>query len=148
MSASYYFRFYLARALDHAGMADEYLKTLDPWRELLPLHFSTWPEQPGETRSDSHAWSAHPIYDLLTLVAGIKPGSEGFGSVVLAPHLASLEHIDAHLPTFAGRYPAEYTPYASGLDATISLPGILTGRFLYAGKEWELKPGINHIAAR
>ena len=25
-SASYYFRFYLARALDHAGMADEYLQ--------------------------------------------------------------------------------------------------------------------------
>ncbi len=47
MSASYYFRFYLARALDHAGMADEYLGSLDPWRKLLPLHFSTWPEVPG-----------------------------------------------------------------------------------------------------
>ena len=74
-SASYYFRFYLARALDHAGMADEYLNSIDPWRKLLPLHFSTWPEIPGNTRSDSHAWSAHPIYDLLTLVAGIEPAS-------------------------------------------------------------------------
>jgi hypothetical protein len=69
LSASHYFRFYLARALDHAGMADEYLKSLDPWRKLLPLHFSTWPEEPGNTRSDSHAWAAHPNYDLLILIA-------------------------------------------------------------------------------
>ena len=55
LSASYYFRFYLARALEHAGMANDYLESIDPWRKLLPLHFSTWPEIPGNTRSDSHA---------------------------------------------------------------------------------------------
>jgi len=148
MSASYYFRFYLARAIDHAGMADDYLKTLDPWRELLPLHFSTWPEQPGETRSDSHAWSAHPIYDLLTLVAGIRPGSEGFASVVVAPHLGSLEHLRTTYPHPQGDIQAEYRRTGSDLDATISLPGILTGRFLYAGKEWELKSGVNHIVTK
>jgi hypothetical protein len=87
LSASYYFRFYLARALEHAGMADEYLGSLEPWRKLLALHFSTWPEQPEPTRSDSHAWTSHPIYDLLTLVAGIEPGSAGFGTVKIAPHL-------------------------------------------------------------
>ena len=90
LSASYYFRFYLARALEHAGMADDYLDSLDPWRKLLPLHFSTWPEIPGNTRSDSHAWTAHPIYDLLTLVAGIEPASPGFATVRIAPHLGKL----------------------------------------------------------
>ncbi len=44
LSSSYYFRFYLARALEHAGMADEYLSSIDPWRKMLALHFSTWPE--------------------------------------------------------------------------------------------------------
>lgn len=75
--ASYYFRFYLARALEHAGMADAYVGSLGPWRSLLSLNFSTWPEQPGDTRSDSHAWSAHPTADLITLVAGIRPASPG-----------------------------------------------------------------------
>jgi alpha-L-rhamnosidase len=32
LSSSYYFRFYLARALDHAGMGDQYLASLKPWR--------------------------------------------------------------------------------------------------------------------
>lgn len=148
MSASYYFRFYLARALDHAGMADEYLKTLDPWRQLLPLHFSTWPEQPGETRSDSHAWSAHPIYDLLTLVAGVEPASDGFASVRIAPHLGPLDRLNATYPHPEGNIKVEYRRTAQGLDANITLPGMLTGRFFYAGKDWELKPGANHIEAR
>jgi len=148
MSASYYFRFYLARALDHAGLADEYLKSLDPWRELLPLHFSTWPEQPGETRSDSHAWSAHPIYDLLTLVAGVEPASEGFASVRIAPHLGTLDHLNATFPHPQGDIRVEYRRTSSDLDATITLPGMLTGRFFYAGKDWELKPGANHIEAK
>ena len=58
--ASYYFRFYLARALVHAGLGDEYIAQLDPWRKMLQLGLSTWAEQPEPTRSDSHAWSAHP----------------------------------------------------------------------------------------
>jgi alpha-L-rhamnosidase len=148
MSASYYFRFYLARALDHAGMADEYLKSLDPWRQLLPLHFSTWPETPGDTRSDSHAWSAHPVYDMLSLVAGIEPASEGFASVRIAPHLGALDHLTATFPHTQGDIKVEYRRSGSGIDATINLPGILTGRFVYAGKEWELKPGASQVQAR
>ena len=89
LSASYYFRFYLARALDHAGMGDEYL-LIDPWRKLLPLHFSTWPD-PGNTRSDSHAWSAHPIYDLLTLVA--ESSRQAPASILSASHPTSARYL-------------------------------------------------------
>ncbi len=147
MSASYYFRFYLARALDHAGLADEYLHSLDPWRELLPMHFSTWPETPGETRSDSHAWSAHPIYDMLTLVAGIEPASPGFASVRIAPHLGSLHSLNASFPHPQGLITVEYHRTGSGLDGSITLPGKLQGTFVYGGMSWPLKPGENHIQA-
>jgi hypothetical protein len=147
LSASYYFRFYLARALDHAGLADEYLHSLGPWRQLLPLHFSTWPEMPGDTRSDSHAWSAHPIYDLLTLVAGIEPASPGFTSVRIAPHMGELRRLSATFPHPEGDVQIEYQRQGTGLDATILLPGNLTGSFLFNGKVWPLKPGTNKILA-
>jgi alpha-L-rhamnosidase len=147
MSASYYFRFYLARALDHAGLADEYLNSLGPWRALLPLHFSTWPEIPGNTRSDSHAWSAHPIYDLLTLVAGIEPASPGFATVRVAPHVGNLPSLSAVYPNPDGMIQMKYDRQGAGLDATITLPGKLTGVFVFNGKEWPLKPGVNRIWA-
>ena len=148
MSASYYFRFYLARALDHVGMADDYLESLAPWRELLPLHFSTWPETPGETRSDSHAWSAHPVYDLLTLVAGIEPATPGFASVRIAPHLGPLPSLQASYPHPQGIIQIEYRRHGDSLDARVALPGTLTGAFEYGGQSWPLHPGLNFIQAR
>ena len=156
LSASYYFRFYLARALDHAGLADIYLDSIGPWRKLLPLHFSTWPEIPGNTRSDSHAWSAHPIYDFLTLVAGIEPASPGFATVRIAPHLG--EHLDSMAATYPhpqGEIKVEYHSTALHPDpgmrggetfhADITLPGTLTGTFEFSGRSWPLKPGRNRI---
>ncbi len=147
LSASYYFRFYLARALDHAGLADDYLSSIDSWRKMLALHFSTWPEVPGETRSDSHAWSAHPIYDMLTLVAGIEPSTPGFKTVRIAPHLGPLPSLTATYPHPAGEIKVEYTPKGKRLDATISLPEKLTGTFVFNGRSTALKPGINKIQA-
>jgi alpha-L-rhamnosidase len=157
LSASYYFRFYLARALDAvderathppAAMADRYLQSLDPWRKLLPLHFSTWPEIPGDTRSDSHAWSAHPIYDMLTLVAGVEPASPGFATVRIAPHLGSLDHLSATFPHPKGDIKIEYRREGQNLAATITLPAGLTGSFLYNGKTQPLRSGLNKIQAR
>ena len=147
LSASYYFRFYLARALDHAGMADDYLEFIQPWRQLLALHFSTWPETPGHTRSDSHAWSAHPIYDLLTLVAGIEPASPGFKTVRIAPHLGPLRSLTASFPHPDGMIDVDYHRQGKALDAAITLPAHLSGDFVYAGKTWPLRPGANHIHA-
>ena len=148
LSASYYFRFYLARALEHAGMADGYLKSLDPWRKLLPLHFSTWPEIPGDTRSDSHAWTSHPIYDMLTLVAGIEPASPGFSTVRVAPHLGSLDHLTATYPAPQGDIKVEYLRDGSALNATITLPGNLSGQFVLNGRSQPLQPGVNKIQSR
>jgi len=147
LSASYYFRYYLARALDHAGMGDRYLVSLKPWRELLPLHFSTWPEIPGDTRSDSHAWSAHPIYDLLTLVAGIEPASPGFKTVRIAPHLGSLPWLKATYPHPQGVIAVEYVKKGTALEAKVKLPGTLTGSFEYGGRSWKLESGENRIEA-
>jgi alpha-L-rhamnosidase len=145
LSASYYFRFYLARALEHADMADDYLQSLDPWRKLLPLHFSTWPEIPGDTRSDSHAWTSHPIYDLLTLVAGIEPASPGFATVRIAPHLGNLPSLTASYPHPDGMIEVSYHRRGAGIEGTITLPGKLNGQFVFNGATQPLRPGVNQI---
>jgi hypothetical protein len=147
LSASYYFRYYLARALEHAGMGSRYLDSIKPWRDLLPRHFTTWPETPGDTRSDSHAWSAHPIYDLLTLVAGIEPASPGFKTVRIAPHLGSLSTLQATYPHPEGTIAVEYVKKGAALEAKVTLPGTLTGTFEFGGRSWKLEAGENRIEA-
>lgn len=147
LAATYYFRFYLTRALVHAGEGDLYLASLQPWRDLLPLHFSTWPEEAGDTRSDSHAWSAHPIYDLLATVAGIEPASPGFRTVRVAPHPGDLPHIEANYPHPAGNISVLFDQHGNELSGFVTLPPGLTGSFEWRGKTAPLHAGKNMISA-
>ncbi len=138
-AATYYFRFYLARALDHAGMGDQYLQLLGPWKTMLNLGLTTWAESPEPTRSDSHAWSAHPDYDLLTIVAGIRPESPGFKSVTIQPHLGDLKHLSAVMPVPGGIVSVEYNRGAGGIDAEVTLPEGMTGTLLWLGRKTSLR---------
>ncbi len=141
--ASYYFDYYVVRALVHAGMQDRYFDLLDRWRQLARMHFSTWPETPGTTRSDSHAWSAHPTIDLLTIVAGISPSSKGFHSVRIEPHLGGLQTLDAAMPHDLGLIHVRYRQDRGHLSAIVELPPGLLGVFAWKGQETALHSGSN-----
>jgi alpha-L-rhamnosidase len=139
--ASYYFRFYLARALEKAGRGNAYLLQLEPWREMLDLGLSTWAERPGRTRSDCHAWSAHPNYDLLTIVAGIRPASPGFRSVRIEPHLGTLGQLDVRMPHPRGAITASYRRDDKALEVRIHLPPGLRGEFVWGDLTRTLREG-------
>jgi hypothetical protein len=144
--ASYYFRFYLARALEALGRGDEYLPQLEPWREMLDLGLSTWAETPDlAARSDCHAWSAHPNYDLLTLVAGIKPGSPGFKTVRLEPHLGTLDRLNAAMPHPKGEIAVSYRRLGDKVGASVTLPAGLTGELVWRGKTYALASGPQEL---
>ncbi|HEX7877003.1 MAG TPA: alpha-L-rhamnosidase C-terminal domain-containing protein [Sphingobium sp.] len=145
--SSYYFSFYLARALDHAGLGAQYPAMIETWRDLLKQNFTTWPETPAPSRSDSHAWSAHPTSGLLTYVAGIQPAAPGFAKVRIAPQLGGLKHLDAAMAHPGGVIRARYKVRGGKLNARLDLPPSVTGSFEYAGKSWPLKPGANVVDA-
>jgi hypothetical protein len=143
--ASYYFRFYVARAMVHAGLGDQYLPQLDPWRQMLALGLSTWAENPEPTRSDSHAWSAHPTLDLLTIVAGIAPASPGFDTVAITPHLGALQHLSATMPTPKGLVEVTYARQSTHWKVAITLPQGLFGNLIWHGHSTPLHPGNQQI---
>ena len=139
--ASYYFRFYLSRALEHAGLADLYLNELGPWRNMLKLGLSTWAENPEPTRSDCHAWSASPNYDLLTVVAGIRPDAPGFERVRIEPHLGKMTHLDATMPHAGGNIHVVYQLTQGSWLMTIDLPKGLDGEMVWDGRAYPLHGG-------
>jgi alpha-L-rhamnosidase len=144
--ATYYFRFYLARAIEHARMGDDYLRLLSPWKEMVSLGLTTWAEQPEPTRSDSHAWSAHPNFDLLTIVAGIRPATPAFATVVIEPHLGSLKHLAASEPHPGGHIDVEYSVEATGVKARIALPSGITGELRWKAKTYPLHEGTQALS--
>ena len=147
LPASYYFRFYLARAYVHAGLADEYLQLLQPWRDLLRMHFTSWPESGEPARSDTHAWSGHPTYDLLDIVAGIQPAAPGFAGVRIEPHLGTLTSLAVGVPTPKGQIEVRYKLSDHVLKAEITLPKGLPGKFVWR-RTILLHEGKNHLRLR
>jgi len=146
-AATYYFRFYLARALAHAGMGDKYLELLEPWRQMLSLGLSTWAESPEPSRSDSHAWSSHPNYDFLTTVAGIRPGSPGFQTITVEPNLGSLNDVAAAMPTPRGMIAVKYHRDTS-TTAELTLPKATTGHLLWKGTTTDLHEGKQTLSLK
>ncbi len=142
---TYYFAFYLVRALDHAGLGDRYTEMLGNWRAMLAKNFTTWPEEPDPTRSDSHAWSAHPTADLLRIVAGIQPASPGFATVRIAPHLGNVKSLEAAMAHPSGMISVRYRRDGETLRATIRLPESVSGEFVWGGGRVELRGGKNQL---
>jgi alpha-L-rhamnosidase len=143
--ASYFFQFYITRALDRAGLGDFYLRTLDPWRHMLEQGLTTTPEYPDPSRSDTHAWSAHPAYDLPTMIAGIRPGSSGFATVRIEPHLGDLEWVDASMPHPAGMIRVSYRRTGKSVNATIDLPPGISGVVAWKGIHYDLHAGTQQL---
>ncbi len=139
---TYYFRFYLTRAMVKAGLGDEYYSQLTPWRDMLKLGLTTFAETPEPTRSDCHAWSASPVYDFLATICGIEPAAPGFGKVAITPHLGPLRHVVATMPHPDGLIKVDFSRRGfSGLTAVIQLPSKLSGYFEWNGKRVALHGG-------
>jgi hypothetical protein len=108
---------------------------------MLKMGLSTWAETPEPTRSDSHAWSASPNYDLLTIVAGIRPAAPGFARVAIEPHLGKLTHLEASMPHASGDIQVAYRRVVGSWLASIDLPKGLTGELIWSGKTYPLHGG-------
>jgi hypothetical protein len=146
VQASYYFQFYLHEALRQSGMADRYLEQLGPWQNMVRLGLTTTAETPEPTRSDSHAWSAHPNYHLLATLLGVRPAEAGFRSVMVAPALGTLKRASGRIPHPNGTIAVQLRRVGSGgVQGLVDLPRGTAGTFVWNGTATPLKPGRNVI---
>jgi hypothetical protein len=145
--STYYFSWYLLEALREAGLADQYVERLAPWRQMLALGLTSTPENPEPTRSDTHAWAAHPDYGLLATVLGVRPASRGFRTVVVAPALGPLRRASGRVAHPAGDLDVEIERVgARGIRGRVTLPPGVTGTFEWNGQRVPLRPGAQQIS--
>jgi hypothetical protein len=91
---TYYFAYYKHLAKHPA----DYMAELGPWQEMIAQGLTTFAENPEPTRSDCHAWSAHPILGLFQLVAGVTSVAEGWRRARIAPRPGRLRSFRAEIP--------------------------------------------------
>lgn len=144
--ATYYFKFYLFQALKKTGMGDQFLRQLGPWYEMLDNGLTTFAENSEPVRSDCHAWSASPVYEFLSTVCGINPGSPGFETVRIEPFLGELELVKGQMPHPKGIVKVNLQKTSTGgLSAEIELPEGLDGTFHWKGKVVALRSGAQRM---
>jgi hypothetical protein len=134
-----YFRAYLAQALKKTGLADRYIESLGLWEDMISKGLTTFAENPDPARSDCHAWSASPNYDMLATIAGIRPADHGFRSVVIEPALGKLNYIKGKFPHPVGMIFFDLKRTATGgISGEVTLPSGLQGTFKWKGKTQSL----------
>ncbi|MEA5141129.1 alpha-L-rhamnosidase-related protein [Arcicella rigui] len=145
--ASIYFKYYLHQALIKAGLGNDYLKWLDKWRENLSMGLTTWAETSDltNTRSDCHAWGSSPNIEFYRTILGIDSDAPAFKAVKIEPHLGDIQTIKGEMPHPDGKIKVDYKLVNNKLKAIIELPKVTKGRFVWQGKTYPLKGGINTI---
>ena len=126
--ATIYFSHYYLESVARFGSMEAFFERLELWSELLPNGFKTTYETPGNSRSDCHAWGAHPLYHFFATVLGIRPSSFGFQSVVIRPRLGYLSAASGSLVHPQGVIDVCFSCRGGEMHASISLPPGVDGR--------------------
>jgi hypothetical protein len=140
-----YGRFYLFEALRRLERIDVMFDRMKLWYELADLGLKTAVEQPEPSRSDCHAWAAHPIYHGFATVLGIRPADFGFSRVTIAPQLGPLPSASGTMVHPKGNIRVDLERYERGLTGTIALPDGLSGDFHCGDHYQPLEPGNQSI---
>ncbi len=150
--ATVYFSHYLFEAYFRIGRGDLFLKRLDLWRDYVGKGLRTPLEAPDcgkngqrEARSDCHAWGSHPIFWLQAGTAGIRPASDFYRTVRIAPQPGSLTRLAVTSP-----HPRGFVEVALRFDGgkatgTVTLPAGVSGTFAFGGVEKPLHEGLNEV---
>lgn len=150
VQASFYFRFYVLRAMIEAGLGNKYLEALDPWKKMIGYGLTTFVEIADleRTRSDCHAWSSSPLYELLATVAGIRPAETGFRQIFIEPHPGNLEWLKATMPHPNGEIMVDLRFRNGTVRGEVTLPPGTPGLFIWRGRTMDLGPGKQKISLR
>jgi hypothetical protein len=138
---SIYFSHYLLEAYRQVGDASAIGDRLQEWFALEPLGFRTTREEPEPSRSDCHAWGAHPLYHFAATILGVRPAEFGFRSVQITPLLGPLTEAAGTVPHPRGEISVAFRVEGERLMGTVTLPAGLTGRLQWLGRSLDLQPG-------
>lgn len=126
--ASVSYSHYLCEAHFRLGRHELLLEKMESYRVFKDRGLLTLPEQHEPSRSDCHAWTAHPLYHYYASLLGIRPVGFGFKKVEIRPMLQSSLRYAGSIPHPKGEISVAISAEESGSrSVTVSLPDGLPG---------------------
>ena len=142
-----YFKYYLFETYFKFNRPDLFFKELSLWSDYLKIGCTTTLERPefahSNSRSDCHAWGAHPIWFMQTGLAGIKSAGAFFSRVHIKPSPGPLKEIKASHPHPKGMITVDLKFDGGKVSGYVDTP--VEGVFEYKDFETTLEKGRNTI---
>ena len=77
--------YYLFRALEKTGMYELTEGYWDIWQRMVEKHATTCVEDEVQERSDCHAWGSLILYELPSVILGVRPAKPGYQDMKINP---------------------------------------------------------------
>lgn len=94
--------FYLFRALQKCGLYDQSKGYWEIWKRMLKKNATTCIEDEVGERSDCHAWGALLLYELPSVILGVRPAKPGYQAVQIDPETSYLKYAQGQVITPKG----------------------------------------------
>lgn len=135
---TFYFSYYKHLAMSARDDAPfDYMAELAPWKEMIESGLTTFAENPEPTRSDCHAWSAHPILGFFQIVAGVTSIARGWERALIAPKPGSLRRFSARIAHPAGDLNVRFE------EGKVHIESPVPFRFRWREKEADFEAGAH-----
>ena len=96
---------------------------------------------PEPTRSDCHAWGAHPVYHYFATILGIRPASTGFATVRIEPQLGPLTSAKGTMVHPRGEIVVDVARNGEKVRGSIALPEGVSGVLIANERATPLRGG-------
>lgn len=114
--------YYLFRALEACGAYEKTEALWESWKIMLRNHMTTCAEDPIQSRSDCHAWGALALYELPSVILGVRPVAPGYEKVEIKPHMEYLSYAKGSVITPKGKIRVEWKKENDGSKIEIDVP--------------------------
>jgi len=112
--------FYLFRALEETGLYEYTDRYWDIWRGMVQNGCTTCVESPGSyARSECHAWGALALYELPSVILGVRPTAPGYERLAVCPHPARLTHASGTVHTPKGEVHVSWVMTDGGMKLSV-----------------------------
>jgi hypothetical protein len=143
-----YFTHYYFEVCRLSGRMDAFFERLKLWFGLREQGFRTTVESPEPSRSDCHAWGAHPVFHFYATLLGIRPASPGFATVRIEPQLGPLQWAEGKMVHPRGMIEVDVRKEGDALACQVTLPEGVSGEFVSGDRSRPLSPGRQEVRIR
>lgn len=113
--------FYLFRALEITDLYELSDRYWNIWREMVQNGCTTCVESPGpQARSECHAWGSLALYELPTVILGVRPAAPGYEKIEVRPVPGVLTSASGTVHTPRGDLNVTWKKAEAGIHLQIS----------------------------